>query len=107
MTSQRASEPVPRGNLDYAHYRAIHKHLFQDAYSWAGLPRSERISKVGNPFCFPANIDAQATKLFAELKQKNLLRGLIVRPLPRGQRSSWPNSTPFIRSVRATGVRSS
>jgi len=38
MTSQRASEAMPRGNLDYAHYRAIHKHLFQDVYSWAGQP---------------------------------------------------------------------
>ena len=76
MTSQRASEAMPRGNLDYAHYRAIHKHLFQDVYSWAGQPRTVRISKGGNPFCFPENIEAQASKLFGQLKTKNRLRGL-------------------------------
>jgi cell filamentation protein len=43
---------------------------------WAGEPRSVRISKGGNPFCFPENIDAQARKLFAELARKNYLRGL-------------------------------
>jgi cell filamentation protein, protein adenylyltransferase len=76
MTSQRASEPMPRGNLDYPHYRAIHRHLFQDVYAWAGKPRSVRISKGDNPFCFPENIAAQANKLFADLKKKNQLRGL-------------------------------
>ena len=29
ISSQRAQEPIPDGNLDYAHYRALHKHLFQ------------------------------------------------------------------------------
>ena len=76
MTSQRATEPMPSGTLDYAHYCAIHHHLFQDVYSWAGKPRSVRISKGGNPFCFPENIDAQARRLFAELARKDYLRGL-------------------------------
>lgn len=30
ITAQRAEEPVPDGKLDYAHYRALHRHLFQD-----------------------------------------------------------------------------
>jgi len=30
----------------------IHKHLFQDVYQWAGLPRTVEISKDGTPF-FP------------------------------------------------------
>jgi cell filamentation protein len=76
MTSQRAAEPMPPGKLDYVQYCAIHHHLFQDVYSWAGKPRTVRISKGGNPFCFPENIDAQARKLFAELARKNCLRGL-------------------------------
>ena len=76
MTSQRAAEPTPSGKLDYAHYRAIHRHLFQDVYKWAGKPRSVRISKGGNPFCFPENIETQANKLFAALARKNQLRGL-------------------------------
>jgi cell filamentation protein len=32
ITAQRADEPLPRGRLGYAHYRAIHRHLFQDVF---------------------------------------------------------------------------
>lgn len=28
MFLSRAEEPLPAGNLDYAHYRAIHRHFF-------------------------------------------------------------------------------
>jgi cell filamentation protein len=53
ITFQRSTEPLPAGKLDDKHYRAIHRHLFQDVYEWAGKPRSVRISKGGNPFCYP------------------------------------------------------
>lgn len=76
ITTQRASEDMPEGNLDYPHYLAIHKHLFQDVYPWAGQPRTVRISKGGSMFCFPENVQAQATKLFNELKTRNHLKGL-------------------------------
>ena len=38
-----ANEPLPEGNLDFARYSAIHRHLFQDVYEWAGRPRTVRI----------------------------------------------------------------
>ena len=76
ISSARAEEPLPDGSLDFAHYRAIHHHLFQDVYEWAGQPRSVRISKAGNPFCFPENIEDQASQLFDELKQDNYMRNL-------------------------------
>ena len=41
----RANEPLPSGNLDVAHYFALHYHLFQDVYAWAGQPRTIRIGK--------------------------------------------------------------
>ena len=31
MFLTRSEEPLPDGNLDYEHYKAIHKHFFQDA----------------------------------------------------------------------------
>jgi cell filamentation protein len=34
ITAQRADEPSPPGRLGYSHYRAIHRHLFQDVYAW-------------------------------------------------------------------------
>jgi cell filamentation protein len=71
ISNQRAQEPIPEGDLDYAHYCALHKHLFQDVYDWAGEPRKIRIGKGGNWFCFPENIDAEMTKLFASLARQN------------------------------------
>jgi len=63
ITHARAREPLPEGNLDFAHFCAIHHHLFQDVFDWAGTPRTVRISKQGSAFCYAEHIDAQATKL--------------------------------------------
>jgi cell filamentation protein len=53
--------------------RTIHRHLFQDVYTWAGALRTVRISKGGTAFCFPENLDREMGRLFADLaKQKNL-----------------------------------
>ena len=42
ITDQRANEPLPAGGLDYGHYLAVHRHLFQDVYQWAGQIRTVR-----------------------------------------------------------------
>ena len=76
MTTQRSDEPLPGGNLDVAHYYAIHRHLFQDVYLWAGEVRSVRISKGGNTFCYPENIEQEMQTLFSSLNVQNHLQGL-------------------------------
>ena len=76
ITFQRAAEPFPEGRLDYDHCLAIHHHLFQDVFDWAGKLRTVRISKQGNPFCYPENIDREMRRVFAELSQANHLRDL-------------------------------
>ena len=76
ISSARAEEPLPEGTLDFTHYRAVHHHLFQDVYDWAGQVRTVRISKGGNPFCFPENIEDQAAKLFDDLRAADYLRSL-------------------------------
>lgn len=68
--------PFLRVILDFPHYCAVHHHLFQDVYEWAGKPRTVRIAKQGNPFCFPENIEAQAKKLFSGLKAAGFLTKL-------------------------------
>ena len=50
MTFARAHEPLPRGRFSVSHYRAVHRHLFQDVYRWAGAFRTVRLSKGGNVF---------------------------------------------------------
>lgn len=73
MFLSRSEEALPSGNLDYAHYKAIHHHFFQDVYDWAGKPREIRTGKDGNWFCFPEYIDVEMEKVFAELANENHL----------------------------------
>ena len=75
VSDTRADEEAPGGDLDFEHFKAIHRHLFQDVFDWAGKIRTVRISKGGNMFCFPENIETQATKLFAQLKKDKFLDG--------------------------------
>jgi cell filamentation protein len=76
ISSARSGEPLPEGVFNFEHYCAVHHHLFQDVYTWAGRARTVRISKQGNPFCYPEHIEAQASKLFAELRVNNFLENL-------------------------------
>jgi cell filamentation protein len=81
ITTQRSAEPLPAGRLSYAHYRAIHRHLFQDVYAWAGKLRNVCISKDGSMFCYPEHIDGEMRKLFDGLRGSNYFRGLTSKEL--------------------------
>jgi len=76
MATLRATEPLPDGRLDPAHYRRIHRHLFQDVYAWAGKYRHVRTSKGGNPFCFPEHIEVEMERLFQALHHGRCLAPL-------------------------------
>jgi cell filamentation protein len=76
ITAQRGEEPLPNGRLGYAHYRAIHHHLFQDVFAWAGKLRTVRIAKTGSMFCYPEHIDGEMGKVFGKLRAEQFLRGL-------------------------------
>jgi cell filamentation protein len=75
-SAQRAEEPLPAGRLSVHHFQAMHRHLFQDVYRWAGRFRTVRISKGASMFCFPEHIEAQMSALFADLRARRFLRGL-------------------------------
>ncbi|EJN08240.1 protein involved in cell division [Bradyrhizobium sp. YR681] len=75
ITAQRAEEPLPAGRLTYSHYRAIHRHLFQDVYDWAGKIRTVRISKGSSLFCFPESIHREMSNLFRTLAAQKHLKG--------------------------------
>ncbi len=63
------------GRLSVAHFQAIHHHIFQDVYPWAGRPRRVRISKGGSAFCYPEHIAQQLKRVFADLRSQTWLRG--------------------------------
>ena len=74
MTFARSEEPLPRGRLSASHYRAVHHHLFQDVYAWAGTFRTVRLAKSTSAFCYPENIAGEMAALFAWLRREEFLR---------------------------------
>ena len=78
-TGQRAlelaEEPI-RGNFDLAHLRAIHKHLFQDVYPFAGEIRTVAMQKGGNVFALPQVIESFGAQVFRSLAKDDHLKGL-------------------------------
>lgn len=73
---QRASQGVPVGDFDLDHLCAIHRHLFQDVYEWAGKIRTVEISKGGSQFQFRRFIRTGVGDVHGRLQSGNYLRGL-------------------------------
>ncbi|TCU04504.1 cell filamentation protein [Rhizobium sullae] len=76
MFDSRASEALPEGDLDFDHYRALHRHFFQDVYDWAGEIRAIRTGKGDNWFCFPEYIEREANRIFSNLAARDHLAGV-------------------------------
>lgn len=79
ITLLKSKEPLPVGNLDYDHLKAIHRHFFGDLYEWAGEERTVDIAKGNSYFAHTTHITRTLDKLFHQLKVENYLREL---PLP-------------------------
>lgn len=102
----RADEPLPAGELDYSHYLSLHRHLFQDAYAWAGQARTIRIGKGGSWFCYPEHIASEMARVFRELGNPTAWLTLIALVLLGMWRTSSPRLMPCIRFAKATAVLS-
>ena len=76
LVSQRISEGVPSGSFDLAHLQAIHRHLFQDVYEWAGELRTVEISKGGHQFQFRRFIQTGMADVHGRLVRSAFLAGL-------------------------------
>lgn len=76
ISTLRAEEPLPQGSFDTSHYSAVHHHLFQDVYTWAGQYRTVRTSKGDNSFCYPEFIPGEMQRLFAQLRKGAALADL-------------------------------
>jgi cell filamentation protein len=76
LVTQRLSQPVPKGSFDLAHLRAIHRHLFQDIYDWAGQLRTVEISKGGSQFQFRQYIQTGMSDVHRRLTRAGFLKRL-------------------------------
>jgi Fic/DOC family len=68
------------GHFDTAHFREIHRYLFQDVYDWAGEYRTVEFSKGSSAFAplkTPAHtLESWGEKILGDLATENHLKGL-------------------------------
>ena len=76
LVTQRTIEGVPGGDFDLAHLRAIHLHLFQDVYDWAGQIRTVEMSKGGSQFQFRQYIQTGMDYVYRQIVEGPSLKGL-------------------------------
>lgn len=67
---------MPAGRWGLRHYQAVHRHIFQDVYPWAGRPRTIRISRGASMFCYPEHLAGESRRVFGQLQASRFLRGL-------------------------------
>ena len=80
----------PQNQFDADHVKALHRHLFQDIYEWAGRTRDERVvlsdgsiahepnlrKADGQPFVIGPAIPTALNAIAEQLRAANFLRGL-------------------------------
>ncbi len=73
---QRILEGCPRGSFDLAHLQAIHRHIFQDIFDWAGETRTLELFKNNDRFLPYAYIQHGMADVHSRLTSQNFLKGL-------------------------------
>ena len=68
--------PASARRFDVAGLKAIHRHLFQDIYDWAGEFRRYTTGRSHVPFPPPEFLDSALDGLFRELRSENHLTDL-------------------------------
>ncbi len=76
FVTKRFRDGAPKGKFDLKHLRAIHRHLFQDIYEWAGELRLVEISKGGSSFMFRRYIDMGMADVHRRLTDWKFLKNL-------------------------------
>jgi cell filamentation protein len=74
VTAQRAAEGVPAGNPDLSHLQAIHRHLFQDVYEWAGQIRTVELNKGRDQFMFRQYIQTGMADVHRRIVKANYFK---------------------------------
>jgi cell filamentation protein len=72
---QLIEEPI-QGRFDLAHLCAIHRHLLQDVYDWAGELRTVDISKGASRFANCGQIESYLGGQLSKLATESFLQGL-------------------------------
>lgn len=76
FVTARIAQGIPSGDFDLAHLKAIHHHLFQDIYEWAGETRTVEISKGAHQFQFRRYIETGMADVHRRIVSQDYLRHL-------------------------------
>ena len=76
LVVQRVLDGIPTGAFDLAHLKAIHRHMFQDIFDWAGEIRTTEISKGGSQFQFRQYIETGMADICRRIKAHDYLKNL-------------------------------
>ena len=76
LVAQRIKEGAPLGHFDLPHLQAIHHHLFQDVYDWAGEPRTIEIAKGSSHFLPASRIEMGVADVHRQLSAAGFHQGL-------------------------------
>ncbi len=76
LVTQRIRQGLPTGDFDLPHLQAIHHHLFQDLYDWAGKIRTVEISKGKSLFQFQRYIQTGMADVHRRVLESEYLRHL-------------------------------
>lgn len=77
LVEQRLTQGCPEGNFDLAHLQAIHRHLFQDVYEWAGELRTVAMYKTSG-FLPPDRIEMKVHEVHGRAVQADFGRNMNV-----------------------------
>lgn len=96
MTERRAAEGFPprAHHRTYTGFKAIHRHLFQDLYGWAGRERKYTTGRGSIPFAVPDHITSWMNGLFDQLATEDYLIGLRKQDFAAG-------SAKFVNEINA------
>ena len=72
---QLVEKPI-QGHFDLNHLKAIHQHLFQDVYEWAGELRDIDLARNDSYFANHRYMIEAAGLIFAKLAEENYLQGM-------------------------------
>lgn len=76
LSAQRLERSLPDVPITYDGYKALHRHLFERLYEWAGEPRSVNIAKGETIFAPPGRIDPLMERQFMLLGHERFLENL-------------------------------
>ncbi len=79
----RLEENIPEGNFDLDHLKAIHRHLFQDIYEWAGKIRLVEISKGSSQFQLQKYIETGMEDVHRRIVKSDYLQNLCPKEFSR------------------------